>query len=219
MSYILISLWSADDDATTRSNTFSMELNRRHPAASVFAGPAPCLEAIREAAEAARDSPVVIFGHGGAALCAHRDGSGAITAPALAMALSGRRVYAFACSTFRPQPALTLRHFAEVAVESCIEVFVGHEAPVMTPLLADGDQDNPVLPKLLDALVALVMAFVGGEDDAQSLQRVGMDHADWDSPIEIDLPSEDPSSNGAFGWSSAAYLGTVFNSVRTERKS
>ncbi len=62
--------------------------------------------AVRAAAEACPDAAIVVFAHGGPALAARRGGDAWIRAQQLAEILPGRRVYAFACSTFVPQRLL-----------------------------------------------------------------------------------------------------------------
>ena len=52
----------------------------------------------------------------------------------------------------------------------------------------------------------------------RDLVNLGRKHAEWDLPIEIDLPSEDPDRDGAFGWSSSAFLGVFFKSLRVRTK-
>ncbi len=212
--YILVSLWAEDDDATMISHVFALALHGRRPAAHLVHGEAPPHEALRRAAEACDGAPVVLFAHGGPALSARRRGPPWIDAVQLAQILSGRRVYAFACSTFVPQPGLLFGTFAHRVVEACVDVFVGHEAPIMAPLV----RESHVARRMEDALIHLIERFIGGEDDENALVNVGRMYASWDLPIEIDLPSDDPQREGAFGWSSAAFLGVFFKSLRVLTK-
>jgi hypothetical protein len=215
--YILVSLWADDDEATKVSHAFARRLHERHGAARFVHGEAPSHDDLRMAAEACPDAPVVIFAHGGAALSARRGDVAWIGAGDLAEILHGRRVYAFACSTFAPQRLLFFSTFASLAVDACVGVFVGHEAPVMTPF-ADEAHQNRTRQTMEDALSGLIERFVEGEDDEGELVNVGRMYASWDLEVEIDLPSEDPGREGAFGWSSGAFLGGFFKSLRVRTK-
>ncbi len=215
--YILVSLWADDDDATRIAHVFACGLDARRAAARFVHGDAPAHEALRLAVEACPDAAVIIFAHGGPALSARRGGDAWIRAEELAAILSGRRVYAFACSTFVPQPPLLLNTFASLAVDACVSVFVGHRAPIMAPFADEACQED-VRRRMEGALHDLIERFVDGEDDERELRNVGRMHAVWDLPLEIDLPSEDPDREGAFGWSSSAFLGGFFESLRVQRK-
>jgi hypothetical protein len=215
--YILVSLWADDDEATRVSHAFALRFHERHPAARIIHGEAPSHHDLRMAAEACPDAAVVIFAHGGPALSARRDGDVWMRAEDLAEILSGRRVYAFACSTFAPQRLLFFSTFASRAVDSCVNVFVGHEAPVMTPFAAETSQDRTT--EIMEtALSKLIESFIEGEDDQGELVNVGRMYASWDLAVEIDLPSEDPGREGAFGWSSGAFRGGFFKSLRVGAK-
>ena len=212
--YILVSLWAADDEATERAHAFAAKLHGRRPAAEFLHGEAPLHADLKKAAAAWPDAAFVLFGHGGPALSARRSGARWIDAPGLASILSGRRVYAFACSTFELQAALLWDTFARQAVESCIQVFVGHAAKVMTPLVAEGT----VTEKMEGALFHMIDRFVEGEEDGEALIDLGRMHTDWDAPVELDLLPEDPDQVGALGWSSSLFLGGFFKSIRVEKK-
>jgi hypothetical protein len=209
--YILVSLWAEEDDATTVSHAFALALRARHPVTSFLHGESPSHDALRNAAGASPGAAVVIFAHGGGALSPRRGGAPWIQAALLAEILSGRRVYAFACSTFVPHRDLFLGTFASLAVTACVDVFVGHEAPIMTP----SAEQTALAPNVGEALVKLIETFVDGEDDEATLVNTGRTYAAWDLPIELDLPSED---EGAMGWSSAAFLGVFFKSLRVRTK-
>jgi hypothetical protein len=211
--YILVSLWADDDDATMLSHAFAQRLHEQRGAAQFVHGDAPSHDDLRTAAEACPDGAVVIFAHGGPWLTARGGGQSWIRAAELAAILSGRRVYAFACSTFMPQPPLLLNTFASLAVDACVSVFVGHEAPIMAPFAVDAG----VRRDMEEALHALIARFIDGEDDQSELVSVGQARASWDQWVYIDLP-EDPDREGSFGWSSSAFLGVFFNSLRVLRK-
>jgi hypothetical protein len=215
--YVLVSLWAGDDDATRIAHMFACGLHARRAAARFVHGDAPEHDALRAAAEACPGAPVVVFAHGGAALSARRGSEAWIRAEELAAILSGRRVYAFACSTFVPQPPLLFNNFACLAVDACVSVFVGHEAPIMAPFAGEASQEL-VRQRMEEAIHGLLERFIDGEDDEQELRNVGRMHAASDLPLEIDLPSEDPDREGAFGWSSSAFLGGFFKSLRVETK-
>jgi hypothetical protein len=215
--YIIVSIWAEDDDATRLSHAFASQLHERRGAIAFVHGDAPPYDALKLAVTDAPDAAVVIFAHGGPALSARRGGAAWISPEDLAAILSGRRVYAFACSTFVPHRLLFHDTFASRAVESCIRVFVGHEAPVMTPFAGEASRRR-VERTMEDALVHLIETFVDGEDDKDELVNVGRAYASWDVELELDLPSEDPDREGAFGWSSAAFLGSFFKSLRVSTK-
>jgi hypothetical protein len=215
--YVLVSLWADDDDATQLSHAFALRFHERRGAARFVHGEAPSHEDLTTAAEACPDAAVVIFAHGGPALSARRGGDAWIRARDLAAIASGRRVYAFACSTFVPQPALSLHTFATLAVDACVSVFVGHEAPVMTPFASEASQAL-ARRTMDDALFGLIERFIEGEDDERELVNIGRMYASWDLEVELDLPGEDPRADGAFGWSSAAFLGGFFKSLRVRAK-
>jgi hypothetical protein len=212
--YILVSVWADDDDATRVSHAFALELHERCAAAHFVDGEAPSHEDLKTAVDRWPEAAIVIFAHGGAALSARRLGAAWIRAEELAAILSGRRVYAFACSTFVPQRALLLNTFASLAVDACVNVFVGHEAPVMTPFAGQtGATQN-----MVDVISGLIESFIDGEDDEDTLVEIGRMRASWDKPVEIDLPSEDPDREGAFGWSSVGFLRGFFKCLRVRTK-
>jgi hypothetical protein len=215
MSYVLVSLWVADDDATPRSHAFAEYVNSRWPARSFIQGETVQVDALERAIRDNLDAPIVVFAHGGAGLSPRRGGDG-IAAAELARAAPGRRVYAFACSTFVPQPNLDMCTFAERAVEYCVGTFVGHDAPVMTPF-ADQSKEPEVVQKLHESVAAMVEKFVAGEDDEAALRNQAWLSAYADVEIEIDLPSQSPEQGG-FGWSSAAFLRTFFKSLCVRSK-
>jgi hypothetical protein len=216
--YILVSLWADDDDATRASHAFALGFHALHGAARFVHGEAPSHDDLRMAAEACPDAAVVIFAHGGPALSPRSGGVAWIGARDLAEILSGRRVYAFACSTFVPHRLLFFSTFASLAVDACVGVFAGHEAPVMTPSFADEARRDRTRRTMEDALSRLIERFIEGEDDEGELVNVGRMYATWDLEVEIDLPSEDPYREGAFGWSSGAFLGGFFKSLRVRTK-
>jgi hypothetical protein len=137
-----------------------------------------------------------------------------VEAKRLAEILPGRRVYAFACSTFVPKSPFLLDTFACRAVDACVGVFAGHDASVMAPLAGK----SRVSERMETALFHLIDEFIDGEDDENSLVNIGRMFASADLLVEIDLPSEDPHGEGAFGWSSAAFLATFFKSLRVQKK-
>lgn len=212
--YVLLSLWAPDDEATCLAHAFAQRLHQRRAAVTLIDGDAPAHAAVKAAVEAAPGAAVVVFAHGGEVLSARSGGAPWAHAEELARLLSGRRVYAFACSTFKPQARLLFDTFANRAVAACVAVFAGHCAPVMTPLVRDGG----VAATMEQPLFAMIDRFLGGEEDLAALQSCGRCHAAWDLPIELDLPSEDPNQDGAFGWSSAMYLGGFFESLRIRTK-
>lgn len=212
--YILVSLWAADDEATERAHAFAAKLHGRRPAAEFLHGEAPLHADLQKAAEAWPEAAFVLFGHGGPALSARRGGARWIDAPGLASILSGRRVYAFACSTFELQAALLWDSFANQAVASCIRIFVGHAAKVMTPLAAE----RTLTEKMEGALFHMIERFVEGEENEAALIDLGRMYADWEAPVELDLPSQDPDQKGALGWSSSLFLGGFFKSIRVHAK-
>jgi hypothetical protein len=212
--YILVSLWAPDDDATQLSHAFAERFHARRSAVRFVHGAAPSHDELRTAAEACPGAALVLFAHGGPALAAHRGGDAWIRPHDLAAIASGRRVYAFACSTFVPQPRLGLHNFATLAVDACVDVFVGHEAPVMTPFAGEGSEAHAG-QRMDDALFALIERFVEGEDDARELVNIGRMYASWDEEVELDLVNED---EGAPSWSSAIFLGGYFKSLRVSSK-
>lgn len=214
--YILVSLWSEEDEATRCSHAFALKLQKRRTPLAFIDGTNPDPEQLSNAVAKSATAGVVLFAHGGSALSAYRGGAPWIAAEGLAQHLSGRRVYAFACSTFVPNPAIFYSTFASRAVSSCIKVFVGHEAPVMTPFADQGDASK----KMDEALLRLIESFIDGEDAQDALVSIGRSYAPWDVTLdlELDLPSESPSVEGALGWSSAAFLQGFFQSLRVRTK-
>ena len=189
--YVLVSLWAEDDDATRASHGFAQKLGERRAPARFVHGQAPPIDHLEAAARDAKDAAVVIFSHGGSALSARCGGQPWIGPKDLATRLTGRRVYAFACSTFVPHTTLLLSTFAQQAVDACIDVFVGHEAPVMAPLAG-----TVRTQQMEEALFALIDRFIDGEDDEKTLSNIGRMHGASDLVIELDLPSEDPRARG-----------------------
>jgi hypothetical protein len=212
--YILISIWAQDDSATRLSHEFAQIFCNRHKPIHFEHGEAPSHNALKETIDRHPEAAIVIISHGGNALSARRGESWA-TPHQLAFMMSGRRVYSFACSTFTPQDKLLMNTFATLAVDACIEVFVGHRAPIMTPyssVMSARQTMDDVISKMIET-------FVEGDDDASSLQDVGRRLVNWNLPVEIDLPSESPDSTGELnGWSSAAFLGVFFNNLCVETK-
>lgn len=214
--YVLVSLWSEADEATRCSHAFALKLRERRAPLAFISGTHPDPEELRQAVAMSPQASIVLFAHGGSALSACRAGAPWIAAEELAQHVSGRRVYAFACSTFAPNPALFYSTFACQAVSACIEVFVGHAAPVMTPFADQGDASQ----KMEDALLRLIESFIDGEDDQDELVSIGRGNAPWDVAFDLplDLPSQSPGVEGALGWSSAAFLQGFFQSLRVRTK-
>jgi hypothetical protein len=212
--YILVSLWSAEDEATRVSHGFAEALHRRRGAVAFLHGEAPQHAEVAEAAARWPHAAVILVGHGGHALAARRGGDPWIDAGGLARLMPGRRAYAFACSTFVPHPAIFFSTFACGAVDACVQVFAGHEAPIMAPFAEAADVQH----RMVEAMFQLIERFVDGEDDERALVNLGRQHATWDLPIELDLPGGGAAEDGAFGWSSSAFLGGFFQSLRVRAK-
>ena len=212
--YILISVWSPDDEATQHAHDFAQKLHQRRPAVAFLSGKAPPHNEVKQAAHEAADASVVIFSHGGRHLSAHSDGDRWCDASELAQMLSGRRVYVFACDTFTPQRALLASTFAQNAVESCIAVFAGYCSVIGAPTPAH----QLTNPQIETALFHLIGAFLDGEQDPVELRDIGRLYGSTDFGFSIDLPSEDPEQDGAFGWSSAQLLQKFFNDLRVHEK-
>lgn len=210
--YLLLSLWSPQDEATIRAHAFAQLLHQRRAAVAFFDGEAVDWSMIQEAATRHPEAVVVVFSHGGATLSASRSGVG-LHPSELAAHLSGRRIYAFACSTFEPQRLLIHSTFAQHAVDACIQVFAGHAAPVMAPLSAHQRSEQ-----MESALCSLILRFVDGEEDEASLRNFGRGFVTADQLFELDLPPEDPEQEGALGWSSGIYLQKFFASLRVRSK-
>lgn len=207
--YILVSLWAEDDAATVRSHAFACRLHNHRPATEFLEGAAVSLDDLQRCAAMAADATVIVFSHGGSYLSARRAGPVWSNAQQFGKLLSGRRVYAFACDTFTPSARLLWGHFAEQAVTACISVFAGHAAPVMSPSIEQGAASAEIEA----ALFELIERFVDGEQDQDTLRSIGESRVSWDLPVELDLPSDDPDQEGAFGWSSALFLGQFFKSL------
>ncbi len=212
--YILISVWAPDDHATPLSHAFATKFNDKHRATRFLQGEAPAHDEVKQAIETYPYLPVIIFGHGGAVIAARSGGEPWAHPAQLAAMMSGRRVYAFACSTFTPQSKLLMSNFATRAVDECIQTFVGHQAPVMTPFANVDD----VRTRMDDVIQEMLETFIDGENEMNALQDVGRRRVNWELPVDLDLSTENPEMEGALGWSSAAFLGTFFNSICTESK-
>ena len=212
--YILISVWSPKDEATPHSHAFAQKLHQRRPAVHFLNGEAPPHDEVKQAVASAPDAPVVIFSHGGSHLAPRRGGPRWSDAQELAQLLSGRRVYVFACDTFTPQQQLMWNTFATHAVESCIAVFAGYCSTISAPTPAH----QLANPHIDTALVHLIEAFLEGEQDPEALQLIGRQYGSADLEFRLDLDSEDPEQDGAFGWSSAQLLQKFFNDLRVYEK-
>jgi hypothetical protein len=212
--YILISVWSPEDEATRHAHAFAQKLDQRRPAVHFLDGEAPPHDAVKQAVATAPDAPVVIFSHGGSHLAPRRGGPRWSDAQELAQLLSGRRVYVFACDTFTPQQQLMWQTFAENAVAACIAVFAGYCSTISAPTPAH----QLANPHIDTALFHLIEAFLDGEQDPEALQLIGRTYGSADLEFPIDLASEDPEQNGAFGWTSAQLLQKFFNDLRVDAK-
>ena len=124
--------------------------------------------------EAGVGATVVIFGHGGPAGLGPTRGSTMLTAQWLAERFTGGRVFAFACATLpvddRPQS------LGQRAVDGCVRSFVGFNAAVASPDVAS--LTPPQREAVRDAALAMVEAFLAGEDDERTLEKIGRDAAD-----------------------------------------
>jgi hypothetical protein len=210
-----VSLWAQEDRATPISHDFAVRLHERRKAVEFIHGASPSHITVKEKVAYYSDAAIVIVSHGGDALRSEENGDPWASAGDLASMLSGRRVYAFACSTFQPHKLLLLSNFAQQAVDACIQVFIGHRAPVMTPYatLAEPQQ------RMDHVICQMIEAFIDGENEESNLQDIGRSQVDWTEPvIELDLPSENPEMEGALGWSSVFFLGAYFQNICVARK-
>ena len=212
--YILISVWSPEDEATPHAHAFAQKLHQRRPAVHFLNGEAPPHDEVKQAVATAPDASVVIFSHGGRHLSAHSGGDSWCDASELAQLLSGRRVYVFACDTFTPQRALLASTFAQNAVDSCIAVFAGYCSTISAPTPAH----QLANPRIDTALFHLIEAFLEGEQDPVELRAIGRLYGAENFEFSIDLPSEDPEQDGALGWGTAQVLQTFFNDLCVHTK-
>ena len=211
-TYVLVSLWSNEDEASVAAYAMARRLNEVLPALGHLEGEAPDREEVRSALSSSDDAALVIFGHGGTALSARADGPSWVRPSELAEIAPGRRVYAFACDTLTPP----WRTFGEAAVEACVKVFVGHAGSVTSPLIYE---ESEARRQIETGILAMITAFVAGENDAAVLRNSGETEAsDKALGIELDLPSQDPERTGAFGWSSMLFLHRFFERLDSRSK-
>lgn len=164
--FVLVTL--VGDDATEAAASLAERLAERAP---------PSVRLTKDDVTAFEDGggrTVVIFGHGGAVGLGPTRGSALLTAEWLAQRFTGGRVFAFACATLpvedRPQS------LGQRAVDGCVQEFVGFDGTVASPNVA---ALTPTQREAVhDAALAMVEAFLTGEGDERTLEKIGRDAVD-----------------------------------------
>jgi len=121
-----------------------------------------------------RGRAVVLFGHGLAnGLGPASDSLATLSPEDIGRFFSGSRVFAFACSTLAQRKVQSI---GARAIEACVDTFVGFDGPIKA-LTIDGWPNAQRLAYHTAAL-AMIEAFLDGEDDRNHLAKRGLDAAD-----------------------------------------
>lgn len=209
MSYVLVSVFAEEDDATRASDAFAgWVIDHRRPS-TAFRARAPDRDQVRAAVVAIDPRTAFVLGHG----CA--DGLGPtrttawVTPEQFGDVFCGSRAYCFACD-ISPR-------FAEAAVEAGVTAVLGHDGRIEAPA---GEPDFPpeVTLVLRTAMASAAFRFLDGCDDETELRQIV---AGYDVPIEeIAIPA-DPTAAAAAGarnaWAADVLLQRFGRTMRLHR--
>ena len=205
MSYILVSL--IGDEATEDSDGLSRQLESRVAPTKTFRGENPNHQDVRVAA----DRDAVFFGHNGhGSLRAWADTSRIwATGKDLGQMCDGARLFLYACSSF-DEEGFSL---GDEALSNGVEVVVGHESRIIAP---DGERGfTPHQMEVLrDAALAMIVAFLDGEDDEMALQLLGQREYD----VLADGGLLDLTPTGSRFMNAAIAQRMLYRSLRVKRR-
>ena len=173
MSYVLVSLVDESDMATVDSDLLARRLRETIGPAAFHSHVFPDHGKIKADADAA-GGVGVLLGHNGAGTLRAVQSTKVPWAdgPKLAEMFRDGRIFVFACNTLGNE---VVNPLGQLAVEAGVGVFVGHASPISPPD-SSGLTDKPEFGAIQDCFLAMIRAFLDGEDEEGMLQTAG-----WDS--------------------------------------
>ncbi|MCU0656512.1 MAG: hypothetical protein MUF64_15060 [Polyangiaceae bacterium] len=160
MNYALICL--VGDENTQRIERSARAFAKRFPPQSDILSPQPSFDEVHRTVN---EGNALLTGHNGSGnLRTTSQGVAWANASQFASMFQGSRVYVYACNTLGEGGLESLSSFGQEAVQQGVSCFAGHCVVVPT------DNQSSQIDQVLHALW---QAFLEGENDQESLQKVG----------------------------------------------